>query len=356
MPTNTNPLAVDDDATVNAVIGTTLATPAPGVLANDSDPDGDPLNITQVTSLSSGITALASTSLLGGHGSLILNADGSYSYTVTDLTGPTGSHLLDAFTYVVVDGQSGTASAELDITLNRGPLATNDAAGVGIGGTVTGNVLTNDSDPDGDTIQVTGISGGTLGQLVSGHYGELVLNADGTYTYTADRHAHLPRNGVVQDSFTYTDSDSLGGTTQATLTISITQQGQTGTLGSPGLTLNGTNGKDLLDGSLGSQTLFGKNGADGLIGGPGDVLTGGRGPDTFVFKGDFGHNEITDYRYPDRIQLDKSDWGTVGNVLSHAADDGFGNVIITDPGNSANTIQLDHVLVSQLQAHDFHLL
>jgi VCBS repeat-containing protein len=191
---------------------------------------------------------------------------------------------------------------------------------------------------------------------VSGHYGELVLNADGSYTYSADRHAHLPRNGVVQDSFTYTDSDGLGGTTQATLTISITQNGQTGTLGSPGLTLNGTNGKDLLDGSLGSQILFGKNGADGLIGGPGDVLTGGRGPDTFVFKGDFGHNEITDYRYPDRLQLDKSDWGTVDNVLAHAADDGFGNVIISDPNNSANTIQLDHVSASQLHAHDFFLV
>src|SRR5216683_2096052 len=70
----------------------------------------------------------------------------------------------------------------------------------------------------------------------------------------------------------------------------------------------GGNGKDLLDGSLGTQTLIGNNGADALIGGPGDVLTGGLGPDTFTFKGNFGHNEITDYSYPDLIQLDKSEF------------------------------------------------
>jgi VCBS repeat-containing protein len=159
MPTNTNPLALDDDATANAVIGAILTAPAPGVLTNDSDPDGNALSITQVASVSSGATGLASSAILGGYGSLTLNSDGSYSYTVTDLTGPTGSHLLDAFTYTVIDGQGGTASAELDISLNRGPLATNDAVEVGIGRTVQGNVLTNDSDPDGDMIHVTGIGG-----------------------------------------------------------------------------------------------------------------------------------------------------------------------------------------------------
>jgi Ca2+-binding RTX toxin-like protein len=139
------------------------------------------------------------------------------------------------------------------------------------------------------------------------------------------------------------------------LDIAIVQNGQVGQLGQPGQTLNGGNGKDLLDGSLGHQTLNGGNGADGLIGGPGDTLTGGRGPDTFVFTGNFGSNTITDYQYPDRIELDKSEWGTIQTVLQNATADGQ-NVLITDPHNSANTILLEHVTVSQLHAHDFILV
>ena len=340
----------NDFATATVGIGGTASALAPGVLANDSDPDRDPLFVSTVQ-YGPGLATAAGSSVLGGHGSLTLNANGSYSYTVTDLTGPTGVHLHDIFTYTDSDGLGGeTGSATLDITLDRAPVAANDAANVKIGGVVRGNVLTNDTDPDGDPIHVTG---GTF----QGTYGVLVLdaNGDGGYTYTADRHAHLPRNGAVQDSFQYTESDGLGGTAQGTLTISITQMGQTGTMGSPGQTLTGGNGKDLLDGSLGTQTLIGNNGADALIGGPGDHLTGGLGPDTFTFKGNFGANEITDYRYPDLIQLDKSEFGSAANVLLHAVDDGH-NTTITDPLNSANTILLDHVLVSQLSVHDFHLV
>jgi VCBS repeat-containing protein len=83
------------------------------VLANDSDPDGDTFVVTGFNG--------------GSHGGLVLNADGSYSYTATDLTGPTGSHLHDVFTYAISDGHGGVASAHLDIELNRGPSAVNDS-------------------------------------------------------------------------------------------------------------------------------------------------------------------------------------------------------------------------------------
>ena len=85
-----------------------------GVLANDSDPDGDALTVTGFSG--------------GSHGNLVLNSDGSYGYTVTDLTGPNGSHLHDVFTYAVSDGHGGVASANLDIELNRDPIAVNDPA------------------------------------------------------------------------------------------------------------------------------------------------------------------------------------------------------------------------------------
>src|SRR2546428_181845 len=76
----------------------------------------------------------------GAHGALTLNAVGSYSYTVTNLSGPTGSHLHDVFTYGVSDGHGGVGSANLDITLNRAPIAVNDSATAttGIGGSASG--------------------------------------------------------------------------------------------------------------------------------------------------------------------------------------------------------------------------
>ena len=339
-------------------VGGTFTDPAPGVLVNDSDSNSESLSVTQVTSESNAThpTAMAGSPDTGAFGTLALNANGSFSYTVTSLTGPTGSLLQDVFTYTVTDASGTTATGNLDISLVRPLVVVDETNNVQIGGTVTGNALAGDSDPNGGTIQVTAINGGTVGQEVKGTYGELLLEPNGSYTYTADPHAHLPRNAGVQDSFNLTVSDNFGATAQVTLDISVVQHGETGTLGQPGQTLVGGNGKDVLNGSLGSQTLLGGNGADTLIGGPSDVLTGGRGADQFVFTGNFGHNEITDYHYPDLIQLAKSEWGTAANVLAHAADDGLGNTLITDPLNSANVIQLDHVSVSQLALHDFHLL
>jgi Ca2+-binding RTX toxin-like protein len=59
--------------------------------------------------------------------------------------------------------------------------------------------------------------------------------------------------------------------------------------GTPGITLNGTNGPDTLIGTNGNDTLFGKNGNDKLNGGAGnDTLAGGNGNDTYIFTGAFG--------------------------------------------------------------------
>ena len=71
------------------------------------------------------------------------------------------------------------ASANLDLTINRAPTAVNDTAtaATGIGGTASGNVLGNDSDPDGDTLVVTPFSG-------TGAHGNLIINADGSYNYS----------------------------------------------------------------------------------------------------------------------------------------------------------------------------
>jgi VCBS repeat-containing protein len=334
------PIAVGDAVDATTGIG---GTATGNVLANDSDPDGDPLSVTP---------PLVST---GAHGTLTLSADGSFSYTVTDLTGPTGSHLHDVFAYTETDGHGGTASAQLDITLNRAPIVLDNIAGVKVGATSSGNVLGNDADPDGDQLSVTAMSGGSVGQAVNGVYGTLVLNSDGSYSYTATHGAASGQTAI--DVFHFSESDGHGGTVQSTLSLTIVPNGQTYLAGTPGGTLAAANGKGVLDGSLGTQHLSGGNGADVLIGGNGDVLTGGNGPDQFVFTGNFGRNEVTDFTHNDTLQLDKSTFVNVNDILAHyASDDGHGNTVIADPHNPSNMIVLDHLAANQLRPSDFVLV
>jgi VCBS repeat-containing protein len=334
---NRPPHAVDDFATATTGIGGTAGTDAAhGVLANDSDPDGDPLTVTGFTG--------------GTHGTLALNADGSYGYTVTDLTGPTGSHLHDVFTYGITDGLGGVAVANLDITLNRAPIAINDSTAVYKGGTVSGNVLANDSDPDGDPIQTTSLGGGTF----VGTYGTLTFNPDGSYRYVASK-SGLPGNFVAQDTFRYSISDGNGGLTSATLSVVVLNPSQLYQAGT-NTTLTGGNGPDVLDGSSGHDTLFGGNGPDVLIGGLGDTLTGGNNADTFLFRPGFGPNTITDFDVnADVIQIDNSVFQTVTDLLAHTSDTAAGAVINDGKGD---TITLTGVTRTQLQARagDFHLV
>lgn len=90
------PLANEDSYSTGQMTVLTIA--APGVLENDSDPNGDPL-VTQLVAPPN-------------HGSLVLNANGSFTFT------PNGTYVgIDNFTYVASDGsnQSNQAEVSLDI-------------------------------------------------------------------------------------------------------------------------------------------------------------------------------------------------------------------------------------------------
>ena len=98
----------------------------------------------------------------------------------------------------------------------------------------TGNVLDNDYDVDfGDERQVTGVAAGissltngSLGQSITGLYGTLTLNSDGTYDYHVDNDnatvETLQAGGsTLTDTFTYTirDLNGFDSTTQLAITI-----------------------------------------------------------------------------------------------------------------------------------------
>jgi VCBS repeat-containing protein len=123
---NSAPTAVNDSFTVDE--DAVLSISAPGVLANDSDAEGDDLTVSLVSNVS--------------NGSLTLNADGSFTYTPdADFNGS------DSFTYTVNDGAGTSTVATVTLTVtavNDAPVALADTATVLAGESVLIAVLASD--------------------------------------------------------------------------------------------------------------------------------------------------------------------------------------------------------------------
>jgi hypothetical protein len=160
------------------------------VLANDTDPDGDLLTVTDVTQ--------------PVNGSVINNLDGTVTYTPN-----VGFSGIDSFAYIITDGvESDQATVTVTVVAATGPPdAVDDAPSTAQDTPVAINVLANDTDPDGDSLTVTDVT-----QPVNG---SVVNNNDGTVTYT-------PNTGFFgSDSFTYTITDGFE-SDQATVTVTVT--------------------------------------------------------------------------------------------------------------------------------------
>jgi VCBS repeat-containing protein len=291
---------------------------------------------------------------------------GDYSATTVDPNNP--SHFWTVEEWAAADPSLGTVWAtqisELIFASTSAPVAQNDIAGVSKNQEVSGNVLTNDTDPNNEPLTVTGVAGATAndtGQFVAqGAFGTLVMNGDGTFTYQADKKIDFRDHPLAQDTFTYTATNTDQLSSQATLTVTVVKPGQTYIAGTPGTAANhlsivtGGNGQQVIDGSLGFEQISGGNGKDVLVGGPGDMLTGGRGSDTFVFTNDSGANTITDFgKGRDTIQLDQSHFSDFSTVIANAASDGQEGTLISDPSNSGNMIDLLGVDVASLHATQF---
>ncbi len=187
------PLANNDSYETNE--DTPLTISVPGVLGNDTDGDNDPL------------TALLDTNV--SHGTLSLNSNGSFSYLPDpDYCG------LDSFTYHAYDGQapSNLATVSLTVTcVNDAPFSLAEAY------TTTEDtplliaapgVLANDTDVEDDPLNAVLDTGPTNG--------ELSLNSDGGFTYTANA------NSCGADSFTYHAFDGQAASNLATVALTVT--------------------------------------------------------------------------------------------------------------------------------------
>ncbi|WP_108262110.1 Ig-like domain-containing protein [Mangrovicoccus ximenensis] len=194
----------------------------------DSDADGDALRVIRVN----GAGFVPGTPLLLASGALLtMNADGTFSYD------PNGAFealkstesASDLFGYTVEDPSGAVSTAILRITVqgaNDAPDAADDTGAAFENTLATGNVLGNDTDPDGDLLTVSSVGGQAVGAPVALASGALVtVNADGSYSYDPNgAFDALAPGEEATDSFAYTASDGAAGD-GATVVITITGKG-----------------------------------------------------------------------------------------------------------------------------------
>ena len=172
--------------------------------SNDSDPDNDPLSITQINSPTAAQHAQS------------LTNNSNQTLTYTPASGfPSGNTGTDTFSYTINDGHLHTATGLVTMTVtDRPPVAVADTLGVAYQTATTFSPLGNDSDPDGDTLSIT-VPGTTATTLPSG----------ATVKHTGTSIIYTPPTGFSgADTFSYTISDGHGNTASATETMNVSTQ------------------------------------------------------------------------------------------------------------------------------------
>ncbi|MEM7113479.1 MAG: Ig-like domain-containing protein [Chloroflexota bacterium] len=183
-PVNQPPVAADDSYTIDEDTTTDLA-----VLANDSDPNNDPLTVDSVTQ--------------PANATVTINADQTVEFAPdADFNG------VVTFDYTMSDDSGLTSSATVTVAVtaqNDAPTAVDDEVTTAEDQAVTIAVLSNDFDVDGDDLNVIYVGNP-----------DTHLTAEQTIIYTPAPDFH------GTDSFEYTISDGNGGTAIALVTVTIT--------------------------------------------------------------------------------------------------------------------------------------
>ena len=225
MGSNNPPVANDDGP-----VAVTEDTPVSGnVLTDgtpDSDPDGNPLAVTGFTVAGvAGSFAPGASATIPGVGSLSIAANGAYTFApASNYNGP-----VPVATYTISDGLGGSDSATLTFAnvsaVNDAPLAVADTNSVPINTPISGNVITNDTDVEGNVLSVTEFTvTGVAGTFVAGTtatipgVGTLVINANGTYTFNP---AANYAGAIPMATYTITNGAGAPNTASATLTLTM---------------------------------------------------------------------------------------------------------------------------------------
>ncbi|HWA21018.1 MAG TPA: tandem-95 repeat protein [Caulobacterales bacterium] len=271
-PASGAPVAVNDAYTVNE--DQTLASSAArNVLTNDTDPDTPKVNLTAVLDTTT------------AHGTLVLAAGGTFTYT------PTANYFgTDTFTYHVGDGVNVSAQATATITVapvNDPPVITYNG-----GNNATLSVLENMqhivaqitvTDVDG-TIPTYSLSGVDAGDFTIGANGALRFAAPPNFEAPADSDGNNQYNVTVK----VTDTAAATDTINLTINVQDVAEGAV-LLGTAGNDTNfrGTAGADIMQAGAGNDTVLGQGGNDvflATVGDGNDSYTGGGGIDTIDFS------------------------------------------------------------------------
>jgi hypothetical protein len=207
-PGNNAPVAGDDSYSVNR--DTSLNVPAPGVLGNDSDADGDPITAELNETVS--------------NGSLTLNSNGSFDYTPN--TGFTGG---DSFTYVANDGTVASNMATVSITVNAVGGGTDAGVTAIDTGLLTGKGKNKifESSPDfvqGDTVTIRATVLDAGGQPVPNATVTLLIDGPESATVIS---GPSDASGIAEANWN-TSSKGRGGTATGTYTVTTTGVDATG--------------------------------------------------------------------------------------------------------------------------------
>ncbi|URW74652.1 VCBS domain-containing protein [Sphingomonas donggukensis] len=308
---------------------------------------GDTLSI--AGTLPSGITA-SQPVVQGGDLVLVLSGaatGAAYSTAInqvrygTTSDTPTATTATRTITVVANDGEanSAVATTTLTITPHDDTPAIADTATTDETSAVTGNVLANDTDPDGGpAATVTAVNGSTAGvgtQVTLASGALLTLNADGSYSYDPNgKFEYLALVGSspdavtkATDSFTYTNSGGVTATVTITVNgvdnkdvITITsatpQTIATGidddvvnASGSGAYTVDAGSGNDRVTTGSGNDHVDGGEGDDEietgagndvvLAGGGNDIVHGGAGAGDDFYDGQSGTDTLV---YPSTSQ------------------------------------------------------
>lgn len=258
-----NPFAIDDHAFVET--GQTVSV---DVLANDFEPDGDLLMVTEVGDAVHGVATL------GPSGEVVFAPEAGYLGEAS-------------FTYVVRDPDGNTASASVTLTVtppNSAPSANPDSIST-VGGIATviasSDLLGNDADPDDDALAITAVGPAS----------------HGTVSLLAGAVQYVPTVGFYgTDAFDYTAADGRGGTSSALVTVSVFPQGTIiGTPATDHIDLSGLTEGQVVAAGAGSDLVIGSDGDDTISGEGGtDTLRGGAGNDVFLVTGSGDGLDVVD--------------------------------------------------------------
>ena len=150
-----------------------------------------------------------------GDGTFTYDPNGQFEYLAV------GESTTDSFDYTISDGNGGSSTATITITINGAndvPSAVDDSETTDEDSSVTTIDLVAANDSDIDTTDVLNVSSIDTSSTT----GQVTNNGDGTFTYDPNgQFEYLAVGESTTDSFDYTISDGNGGSSTATITITI---------------------------------------------------------------------------------------------------------------------------------------